>query len=189
MKRSFRFSVHSGRLRRTNRLHHLPFSARNLSSEINMITVCFLLRTGASLIRSIRWLLGVAQSKSGHILSFGIFSASQKTISYFLSIAIQKPQSFDIVHKPAACASLRQYSPGRCRIFTYILRSHASRSQAPAQSVKCYCPEIASSHSCGSNHCFRCSGRERLRALGAEANPLSACVRSPGGASRARRSK
>ena len=31
--------------------------------------------------------------------------------------------------------------------------------------------------------------RERLKALGAEPNPLSACVRSPGRASRARRSK
>src|SRR5277367_2925479 len=43
MKRAFRFSVHSGRFRRANRLHHLSFSARNSSSKINMITVCFLL--------------------------------------------------------------------------------------------------------------------------------------------------
>jgi hypothetical protein len=38
MKRAFRFSVHSRRFRRTNRLHHLSFSSRHLSSKINIIT-------------------------------------------------------------------------------------------------------------------------------------------------------
>jgi hypothetical protein len=46
-----------------------PFFARNLSNKINMRTVCFLLRTGASLIRSIRQLLGVA--KAERKLQFG----------------------------------------------------------------------------------------------------------------------
>ena len=91
---------------------------------------------------------------------FRCLSDLQKTISYLLSIAIQKPQSFDIVHKSAACASLHQYSPrslSHIYIYSAVTCIALPRSRLTAQIIV--------------------FDDVRSRALkgAAEPNPLSAC--------------